>query len=130
MNSARHTQYTVVLLAGDGIGPEIVAQARRVLEAAVVATGASITFNERLIGGAAIDVTGTALPEDTTTACRAADAVLLGAVGGPKWDDPSARVQTAVRLIKATPLSLQDRTAWCKAQTQMDRDRAFIRAGY
>ncbi len=99
MNSARNNAYTVVLLAGDGIGPEIVAQARRVLEAAVAATGASITFNERLIGGAAIDATGTALPEDTTTACRAADAVLLGAVGGPKWDDPSARVRPEQGLL-------------------------------
>ncbi|HWE41990.1 MAG TPA: 3-isopropylmalate dehydrogenase [Gemmatimonadaceae bacterium] len=96
-NSSR--DFTVVLLPGDGIGPEVVAQARRVLAASAAESGASITFREELIGGAAIDATGTALPDRTTAACLAADAVLLGAVGGPKWDDPSARVRPEQGLL-------------------------------
>ena len=77
----------IVLLAGDGIGPEIVAAARRVLEAV-----GNFEFSEHLVGGASIDVHGTALTDDVLDACRAGDAVLLGAVGGPKWDttDPGA----------------------------------------
>jgi 3-isopropylmalate dehydrogenase len=78
---------TIVLLPGDGIGPEIVAAARRVLDAV-----GEFSYDERLIGGASIDAYGTALTDEVLDACRAADAVLLGAVGGPKWDstDPGA----------------------------------------
>jgi 3-isopropylmalate dehydrogenase len=77
----------VVLLPGDGIGPEIVGAARGVLEAL-----GEFEFSEHLVGGASIDEHGTALTDDVLEACRAADAVLLGAVGGPKWDttDPDA----------------------------------------
>ena len=77
----------IVLLPGDGIGPEIVAAARRVLEAV-----GDFDFEEQVVGGASIDASGTALADEVLEACRAADAVLLGAVGGPKWDttDPSA----------------------------------------
>jgi 3-isopropylmalate dehydrogenase len=77
----------IVLLPGDGIGPEIVAAARRVLDAL-----GDFEFEEHLVGGASIDVNGTALTDEVLDACRAADAVLLGAVGGPKWDttDPNA----------------------------------------
>ena len=77
----------IVLLPGDGIGPEILAAARRVLEA----TG-EFEFTEHLVGGASIDANGVALTDEVLDACRAADAVLLGAVGGPKWDttDPAA----------------------------------------
>jgi 3-isopropylmalate dehydrogenase len=71
----------IVLLPGDGIGPEIVAAARRLLE-----TLDRLSFDERLVGGASIDAHGTALTDDVLEACRGADAVLLGAVGGPKWD--------------------------------------------
>jgi 3-isopropylmalate dehydrogenase len=79
---------TVILLPGDGIGPEIIAPAVRVLDA--VTTG-ELEFDSRLFGGASIDAYGTALTEDTLDACRGADAVLLAAVGGPKWDttDPA-----------------------------------------
>jgi 3-isopropylmalate dehydrogenase len=78
---------TVVLLAGDGIGPEIIAPAVKVLHA----VGADFDYDERPFGGASIDAQGTALTDDTLAACRGADAVLLAAVGGPKWDstDPS-----------------------------------------
>src|SRR3954468_8885789 len=71
----------IALLPGDGIGPEVVASAVEVLRAFD-----NFEFSEHPIGGAAIDATGTALPDDTLAACRAADAVFLGAVGGPKWD--------------------------------------------
>ncbi len=77
----------IVLLPGDGIGPEIVAAARRVLEAL-----GEFEFEERLMGGCSIDEHGVALTDEVLAACRDADAVLLGAVGGPKWDttDPEA----------------------------------------
>jgi 3-isopropylmalate dehydrogenase len=71
----------IALLPGDGIGPEVTASAVEVLDAV-----GDFTYSEHLIGGAAIDATGTALPDETLAACREADAVLLGAVGGPKWD--------------------------------------------
>jgi 3-isopropylmalate dehydrogenase len=72
----------VVLLPGDGIGPEIIAPTLDVLNAA----GADLEYEERVFGGASIDAHGTALTDDTLTACKNADAVLLAAVGGPKWD--------------------------------------------
>ena len=77
----------IVLLPGDGIGPEIVGAARRVLD-----TLGEFEFDERLAGGASIDEHGIALTDEVLDACKAADAVLLGAVGGPKWDttDPDA----------------------------------------
>ncbi len=77
----------IALLPGDGIGPEIVDSARRVLDAL-----GSFEYSEHLIGGASIDANGTALTDEVLDACRASDAVLLGAVGGPKWDttDPDA----------------------------------------
>jgi 3-isopropylmalate dehydrogenase len=77
----------IVLLPGDGIGPEIVAAARRLLEAL-----GEFEFDERLMGGCSIDAHGVALTDEVLAACRGADAVLLGAVGGPKWDttDPDA----------------------------------------
>jgi 3-isopropylmalate dehydrogenase len=76
---------TIVLLPGDGIGPEVVAAARRVLVAVATEQGHELTFVERDVGGAAIDRHRTPLPEETFAACAAADAVLLGAVGGPRW---------------------------------------------
>ena len=77
----------IVVLAGDGIGPEIVAATREVLDAL-----GEFAYDERLMGGCSIDAHGTALTDEVLDACRSADAVLLGAVGGPKWDttDPNA----------------------------------------
>ena len=75
-----------VLLPGDGIGPEVVAAARQVLDAVARRFGHAWQFEEHAIGGAAVDAHGTPLPPSTLEACRAADAVLLGAVGGPRWD--------------------------------------------
>jgi 3-isopropylmalate dehydrogenase len=77
---------TIVLLAGDGVGPEVMAAARRVLDA----VAPDLAYEEHLAGGAAIDAHGTALTDDALAACRAAEAVLLGAVGGPKWDSTDA----------------------------------------
>ena len=77
----------IALLPGDGIGPEIVAAARRLLEAI-----GEFELEEHLVGGASIDAHGAALTDEVLEACRRSDAVLLGAVGGPKWDttDPDA----------------------------------------
>jgi 3-isopropylmalate dehydrogenase len=90
---------TIVLLPGDGIGPEVVDQARRVLEVIAQLFGHRFVFEDHLIGGAAIDAHGTALGSDALEACRKADAVLLGAVGGPKWDDPNAKVRPEQGLL-------------------------------
>ncbi len=76
----------VLILPGDYIGPEIVAQARRVLERIMVLFDLDLVLDEALLGGAAFDATGLPLPEDTLARAREADAILLGAVGGPKWD--------------------------------------------
>jgi 3-isopropylmalate dehydrogenase len=89
----------IVVLPGDGIGPEVTAEALRVLDAVAQRFGHAFSVADARIGGAAIDETGTPLPADTVTACRAADAVLLGAVGGPKWDDPSIGVRPEQGLL-------------------------------
>ena len=79
--------YRIVSLPGDGVGPEVCREALRVVAFAMKRTGARLEVIERPIGGAAIDAHGGPFPEGTRAACLAADAVLLGAVGGPKWDD-------------------------------------------
>lgn len=76
----------IAVLAGDGIGPEVVGEAVKVLEKVAGVFGRKFEFDARPVGGAAIDACGEALPKDTLAAAKAADAVLLGAVGGPKWD--------------------------------------------
>ncbi len=89
----------IVVLPGDGIGPEVTAAAVQVLRAVASVYGHDFQFHQHLIGGAAIDATGEALPEVTLAACRRADAVLLGAVGGPKWSDPRASVRPEQGLL-------------------------------
>ena len=89
----------IALTPGDGIGPEVVNEARLVLEAVAQRHAHQFTFTEHLLGGCAIDAHGTAMPDSTLEACRAADAVLLGAVGGPKWDDPQAKVRPEQGLL-------------------------------
>ena len=76
----------ILLLPGDGIGPEVTEQARRVLEAAASRAGIDLAFEEELIGGASIDARGTPLDDAVIERARGCRAVLLGAVGGPKWD--------------------------------------------
>jgi 3-isopropylmalate dehydrogenase len=77
----------IAVLAGDGVGPEVTAQAVRALRAVGERFGHEFAFDDVPMGGAAIDATGEPLPAQTLAACRAADAALLGAVGGPKWND-------------------------------------------
>jgi 3-isopropylmalate dehydrogenase len=89
----------LVLLPGDGIGPEVVAEARKVLEHVATRFGHTFEFTSHLIGGIAIDATGGSLPKATVDACLASDAILLGAVGGPKWDDPRAKVRPEQGLL-------------------------------
>lgn len=74
--------YRIAVLKGDGIGPEIVEQAQRVLECAAQKFGFAVAYTPALLGGCAIDAAGTALPQETIDTCKASDAVLLGAVGG------------------------------------------------
>jgi len=96
--------YRIAVLPGDGIGPEVIREAVRVLEAVAGATGVRFTFAEAPIGGAAVDATGDPFPPETEALCLEADAILLGAVGGPRWDrEPPARRPEAglLRLRKA-----------------------------
>ncbi len=79
-------EVSVALLPGDGIGPEVIAEARRVVDALAPDHDLVIDWHEHLVGGVSIDAHGTALTDEVLDACRASDAVLLGAVGGPKWD--------------------------------------------
>ena len=90
----------IILLPGDGIGTEVTPAAVRVLEAVGSIYGHAFTFEEHLIGGRSIDRYGTALTDETLATCKSADAVLLGAVGGPKWDDPQARVRPEQGLLE------------------------------
>ena len=89
----------IVLLPGDGIGPEVVAEAVRVLQWIAGKQGHQFTFSEHLIGGCSIDRHGTALTPAALDACKRSSAVLLGAVGGPKWDNPSAAVRPEQGLL-------------------------------
>lgn len=90
----------IVVLAGDGIGPEVTTSAVNVLEHIARKHGHTFTFEHHLIGGCAIDTYGVALTEETLDACKRSHAVLLGAVGGPKWDDPLAKVRPEQGLLK------------------------------
>lgn len=90
----------IVCLPGDGIGPEVTAAVVEVLKAVANQYGHDIQFDTQLIGGCAIDATGEPLPQQTIAACHDADAVFLGAIGGPKWDDPNAKVRPEQGLLK------------------------------
>ncbi len=90
---------TITLLPGDGIGPDVVAEAQRALVATAKRFGHTLTLHTGLLGGCAIDATGTPLPEETLQLCRDSDAILLGAVGGPKWDNPEAKVRPEQGLL-------------------------------
>jgi 3-isopropylmalate dehydrogenase len=83
--------FKITLLPGDGIGPEVVGEAVRVLETVASKYKHTFDFQERLMGGCSIDKHGSSLTDETLADCVASDAVLLGAVGGPKWDDPKAK---------------------------------------
>lgn len=91
--------YKIVLLKGDGIGPEIVTQAVKVLNRTAEKFGFDITYDEALLGGCAIDATGVPLPQETIDKCKAADSTLLGAVGGPKWDNLPGNLRPEAGLL-------------------------------
>ncbi|MCJ7426735.1 MAG: 3-isopropylmalate dehydrogenase [Dehalococcoidales bacterium] len=93
-------QFEIAVLPGDGIGPDVITEGIKVLEAIGKRFNHSFNLHEGLVGGAAIDAEGTALSDATIKMCRQADAVLLGAVGGPKWDDPLAKVHPEDGLLK------------------------------
>ena len=84
---------SILVLAGDGIGPEVTAEGTRVLRAVGAKFGHTFALTDGLLGGIAIDRTGTPIPAETLALAHASDAVLLGAVGGPKWDNPSGDVR-------------------------------------
>jgi 3-isopropylmalate dehydrogenase len=92
-------QFKIAVLPGDGVGPEVAAEGIKVLQAIGNKLDHSFNLHYGLIGGVAIDETGTALPKDTLKTCKKSDAVLLGAVGGPKWDDPKAKVHPEDGLL-------------------------------
>jgi 3-isopropylmalate dehydrogenase len=90
---------TIAIFPGDGIGPEVTAEAVAVLDLIVPRHGVTLAFSTGTIGGAAIDATGEPLPSVELARARSADAVLLGAVGGPKWDDPKSTVRPEQALL-------------------------------
>src|SRR6476620_2323418 len=96
MSSETHR---IVAIPGDGVGPDVLQGARRALDAVGAADGFSVAWTELLVGGAAIDAHGVAIRPEDIEACRTADAVLLGAVGGPKWDNPTATVRPEQALF-------------------------------
>ena len=85
--------FRILVLPGDGVGPEVTAEAVKVMEAVGRRFGHAFDLSTGSVGGAAIDELGTALPDETMARCQDTDAVLFGAVGGPKWDDPQAKVR-------------------------------------
>ena len=91
--------FNIVLLPGDGIGPEVVGEAAGVLDGILRQAGHTLQVHEYLIGGCSIDRYGAALTPEALAACKTADAVLLGAVGGPKWDNPTAPVRPEQGLL-------------------------------
>ncbi len=90
----------ITVLPGDGIGPEVTSAASAVLQQVASKYGHNFSIEEKLIGGAAIDATGSPLPDDTIELCKKSDAVFLGAVGGPKWSDPNATVRPEQGLLR------------------------------
>ncbi len=92
-------QFNLAVLPGDGVGPEVTSEAIKVLQATGILYGHDFNLNYGLVGGAAIDSEGTALSRDTLKMCKECDSVLLGAVGGPKWDDPLAQVRPEDGLL-------------------------------
>jgi len=92
-------EFDIAVLPGDGIGPEVITQAVKVLQVVGEKFGHKFHFHAGLVGGSAIDKQGTALSEETLEMCKQCDAVLLGAVGGPKWDDPQAKIHPEDGLL-------------------------------
>jgi 3-isopropylmalate dehydrogenase len=100
MPSNNDVKRTIVVFGGDGVGPDVMHEAVRVLDTVAASGGHTFSFDQRLLGGCAIDAYGTALRDEDIEVARTADAVLLGAVGGPKWDDPTAAVRPEQGLLR------------------------------
>src|SRR5512139_2873415 len=99
-NTEIFLEFKITLLPGDGIGPEVVTEAVRVLDVIAHKFGHTFEYKERLMGGCSIDQYGSSLTDETLADCQSADAVLLGAVGGPKWDDPNAKDRPERGLLR------------------------------
>jgi 3-isopropylmalate dehydrogenase len=97
---ARKKDFSVLVLPGDGVGPEVVGEACKVIEAVVDRFGHRFELTEETVGGAAIDRFGLPIKDETVQRARQADAVLFGAVGGPKWDDPRASVRPEQAILR------------------------------
>jgi 3-isopropylmalate dehydrogenase len=97
---ARKRDFSILVLPGDGVGPEVVREGCKVIEALVDRFGHRFELTEETVGGAAIDRYGTPIKEETVQLARRADAVLFGAVGGPKWDDPQAAVRPEQAILR------------------------------
>ena len=93
------TTYQVVAIPGDGIGPEVINAGRRVLDAVAAEQGFAIDWRELVVGGRAIDDYGVPIRDEDLAECAAADAIYLGAIGGPRWDDPNAAVRPEQALF-------------------------------
>lgn len=93
------TRFKIAVLGGDGIGPEVVAEAVKVLRTIEAIGEHRFEFSEDVVGGAAIDAYGTAIRKETVSLAKRSDAVLFGAVGGPKWDDPKAAVRPEQAIL-------------------------------
>src|SRR4051812_20388677 len=93
------TAYRVVAIPGDGVGPDVIRSGRAVLDAAGERFGFRVEWDEILMGGSAIDAYGVAIRPEDIVRCGEADAVYLGAVGGPKWDNPNATVRPEQGLL-------------------------------
>ncbi|RID56524.1 hypothetical protein BRARA_G03718 [Brassica rapa] len=100
VNSAGKKRYNITLLPGDGIGPEVVSIAKNVLEQAGSLEGVEFSFREMPVGGAALDLVGVPLPEETVSAAKDSDAVLLGAIGGYKWDKNEKHLKPETGLLQ------------------------------
>ena len=96
---SERTSYMIGVLPGDGIGQEVIAEAEKVLRVVGEQFGHSFVLEHGLVGGAAMDVTGEPLPESTLDLSKAADAILFGAVGDPKYDDPRAKLRPEQALL-------------------------------
>ncbi|MBN1689528.1 MAG: 3-isopropylmalate dehydrogenase [Dehalococcoidia bacterium] len=92
-------KFTIAILAGDGVGPDVVNEGQRVLDTVGHHFDHKFEYKSGFIGGIAIDKFGTALPDEALEMCRKCDAVLLGAVGGPKWDNPNAKTRPEAGLL-------------------------------
>lgn len=92
--------YKISLLPGDGIGPEVIDESVKLLDAIAEQSDFSFEYTEALVGGAAIDAANDPMPQETIDVCKASDAVLLGAVGGPKWDGLTGAMRPESGLLK------------------------------